>query len=419
VACGCDAGLIILDRYTFRRHNFVPDEAVFVAFSPDSRLLAFPSIHAGVVRLWDVALNREVAVLRHPGEPCSVAFSGDGRLLVTAGNRSVRIWRLSHTKEKLMLQGHTGGVPGVAFSPDGKLLASAIKDQTVKIWNPMTGQVVKDLTGFPGAAQTVAFSADGRLLAVGDYAGTIKICGGDSWEELATVDHALGSVIWAVAFSHDGKHFAAGGLSGLTLWRVVSDAGSAGIQPRLVLQPIPPVSQGFVGSLRFSPDSKLLAWTEGREQEGVTVHLWDLANSQKLPGPPSRSASTLIALSFSPDSKHLVFVNEQCEIEKWNLATGQKAASFGSEELRRGNPPRTALSGDGALFAAGSSRSVTVWDMEHKKLLLDLPEERGPIWSVAWSPNRELLAVGSSDGGLVIWNIPEIRAQLATIGLDW
>jgi hypothetical protein len=57
--------------------------------------------------------------------------------------------------------------------------------------------------------------------------------------------------------------------------------------------------------------------------------------------------------------------------------------------------------------------------MMARKLLVALPEKRGPIYSLAWSPNRELLAVGTSDGGLVIWNLPKVKARLAEIGLDW
>ena len=77
------------------------------------------------------------------------------------------------------------------------------------------------------------------------------------------------------------------------------------------------------------------------------------------------------------------------------------------------------MSNDGCWLAAESGRAVTVWDTRSKKLLLGFPEESGAVWSLAWSPNRDLLAVGTSGGGPVIWNIPNIRAQLAELGLDW
>ena len=51
--------------------------------------------------------------------------------------------------------------------------------------------------------------------------------------------------------------------------------------------------------------------------------------------------------------------------------------------------------------------------------VFSLPQESGPIWSLAWSPDGERLAVGLADGGLAIWNVRRIQAQLAQIGLAW
>jgi hypothetical protein len=44
-------------------------------------------------------------------------------------------------------------------------------------------------------------------------------------------------------------------------------------------------------------------------------------------------------------------------------------------------------------------------------------EERSPIWSLAWSPDARRLAVGLSDGGLVVWDLHQVEEQLAKHGL--
>ena len=62
---------------------------------------------------------------------------------------------------------------------------------------------------------------------------------------------------------------------------------------------------------------------------------------------------------------------------------------------------------------------MTVWDLNKRELLFALPEERGTVWSMAWSPDKSLLAVGSSHGGLAIWNVPRIKSELSRIGLGW
>jgi WD40 repeat protein len=47
------------------------------------------------------------------------------------------------------LPGHTNWVRSVAFSPDGKTLASSSEDETIKLWNPNTGECITTLADRP------------------------------------------------------------------------------------------------------------------------------------------------------------------------------------------------------------------------------------------------------------------------------
>src|SRR5262249_42066753 len=91
------------------------------------------------VKIWDVETGKEAHLpLRgHKEDVYAVAFSRDGRWLVSAGeDTTVRVWdrKAGYTLVRT-LRGHTGLVNCLAFSPDGQQLYSGSRDRTVKVWN--------------------------------------------------------------------------------------------------------------------------------------------------------------------------------------------------------------------------------------------------------------------------------------------
>jgi serine/threonine protein kinase/WD40 repeat protein len=428
LACACEEGLALLDTTTFQLQRFPQVERTpSVAFSPDSRLLAIANNLLGQVRVWNVTSRREVAILGNPSRLDdmihSVACSQDA--VVAASRRAVHKWNLAGSGEKLVLAGHSLATNSVVFSPDGKLLVSAGKDRSVKLWDPATGQLLKQFTDFGAAVEANSFSPDGKLLATGDWSGAIQIRDVASGKQLAALfgtQHKLG-VLWSVAFSPDGRYFAASGGGGVALWRIL---------PRRAI-PEPTVSlklerhwstYSCASDLLFSPDNELLAWVEWGDRHAVhhAIHIWDLKEACERPFPLEPLLHCYKSLAFLRSSTQLLFVAERTGMaEVWDLPTGCKAFTIGEQEAKEGGwlDCIIALSPDDARLAAITGRNVTVWDTASRSLLLKLPEEKSFIHSLAWSPDRQHLAVGTADGGIAIWKLRTIKAQLEEIGLGW
>ncbi|KIJ58358.1 hypothetical protein HYDPIDRAFT_65611, partial [Hydnomerulius pinastri MD-312] len=81
----------------------------------------------------------------HAGSINSMAYSPDGQHIVSdSWDNTIRIWN-ARTGQLLVidpLQGHTDWVWSVVYSPDGQHIVSGSRDNTIRIWNARTGQLV-------------------------------------------------------------------------------------------------------------------------------------------------------------------------------------------------------------------------------------------------------------------------------------
>ena len=152
-----------------------------LAVSPDRRLLASAS-RDGTARLWNVETGELVATLSAGKEIArNVAFNPEGTLLVVGYHTQTRVWDVSSGKLLATLSPHSDINTMVLFgtyldavdillSPDGKLLLT-IGDKSVKVWT-ITGEPVATLEGVHGP---VAFTPDGKLLAATGRDGSVQL----------------------------------------------------------------------------------------------------------------------------------------------------------------------------------------------------------------------------------------------------
>lgn len=89
---------------------------MWLAFSPDGKLLAASLLDSRTIMLWDVASGEEVHAVSSPVE--ALAFSPDGKLLAGAPQDfRIKLWRVGTWEEMLVLSGHADVVSALAFSP--------------------------------------------------------------------------------------------------------------------------------------------------------------------------------------------------------------------------------------------------------------------------------------------------------------
>ncbi|MFM7364745.1 MAG: protein kinase domain-containing protein [Cuspidothrix sp.] len=184
-----------------------------LAFHPDGQILASASWDK-TIKIWDINTGLELNTLTgHQLQVNAVTFSANGQLLASAScDRTARVWQLKAGKYHLFttLTGHAWAVLTVAFSPTNhNLLATGSSDNTIKLWDVSTGELMGTLSDHSWSVVAVAFSSDGETLISGSWDKTIKIWQIKTNKKIASLTGHTDSIS-SVAMSQDGILIASG-----------------------------------------------------------------------------------------------------------------------------------------------------------------------------------------------------------------
>ena len=287
-------------------------------------------------------------------------------------------------------------VNAIAISPDGKIIASGGDDKTIKLWDLTTGKILRTLKGHRDSIRAIAFSPDGQLLVSGGNDCTLKIWQVAKRQKPLTLKGHYGFVN-SVAISPDGQILAStseGETAELKLW-LLPDGDEIKYSGTVYC----------VSCVAFSPLGELIAI--GRDFGGIKLCQMPTYETHCI----LNRSGTVTSLAFSPDGQTLASGNTGKTIKIWQPSTGEELRILKTHSPRINSPKgdsgkvnSVAFSPDGQILASGSNdKTIKIWELSTGEVICTLTEHSAPIQSVAFSPDGQTLISGSWDKTIKIW----------------
>ncbi|WP_329271424.1 WD40 repeat domain-containing protein [Streptomyces sp. NBC_01451] len=405
----------------------------------------------GTIRLWDAEHATPIGPPMHGHhgtieDICAFLGPNDRTLLASAGgDRTVRIWDLSTGRQVGgPLTGHRGRVWGVCplpgwdadGNPDDRNLIAAADDGTVRVWDPMSGELRgAPLTGHTGGVWSLCtlpgrgfdgFPERTTLLATGGQDGTVRIwdpgSGSQVGEQIIANSGGIRSMCALPGWAPDGRSIlATAGDDGMThLWDPV-DGRRIGVPLEGHVGRVWGVCAVTNENAEGIPERTLLATTG---QDG-SIRLWDpVAGRQigpSLAGHDGRvmGVCAVPRLQTSRGRSLLASAGQDGTVRIWDPAVSEDRETdpFADRAVRvRAVSPLNRGLGKSTLVAnAADDGTVRIWDPAlgcqigrtlggHRGAVLGICTLPIPNQHHGTDPGTFRLATAGRDGTVRIWD---------------
>ncbi len=308
-----------------------------------------------------------------------------------AVNRHNQKWECTDT-----LEWHNKPINTIAIFTNGQYLISGDEGGTVAVWN-LTSQQPMAIYRTNNSILTVAASSNHSQIASGDKDRKIQLRRkesiGNSVQELhgdfSNLDSHNGFV-YTVQFSPDGKILASGGADRkIKLWN--TDTGK-------IIYTLDG-HQDVVTAIQFMPNGKILIGA-GADR---TIRFWDLEHKQLLKTIEAHEQK-IHALAISQDGKIIISSSSDRSVQIRQLGTTTHHILQGHQAAVL----TVAISPDRKTIASGSiDGMVNLWDADTQQLIASFQAHQSAVKSIVFKPVGNTFISASWDRTIKVWQLSQ------------
>jgi WD40 repeat protein len=318
---------------------------------------------------------------QHTNSVASIAYSRDGKFLVSAGwDNRINIWT-ANGRSIQTLVGDNERFFKVIIHPNSREIITASFERGVKIWHRhrQTGLWMDRSQGILDRPVTaLALSRDGLKLAIATQAASIQFYPDLRNAPLKYRSLPTSSLINDLSFSAEGREIVAANNDGtLKIWTI------EGKLSRTITG-----GHGKVSTVAVSPDGKTIA---AGTSDG-TISLWN--DRGQLPLYLQRQPRSILGLNFSPNGKILAATSEDRQIKLWNATTGKLVDTL---QGHQDSVNEVSFSPDGrTLGSASTDRTVRLWQIARPPATIVNRATR-----FGYNPLHDILVIGGTPTGTI------------------
>ena len=409
------------------------DGVKVVNFSPSGDFLAL-GLQNGQVRFWQARNDFFFNGAKHPRSSYVVLdWSPDNLWLVSGGGDSkARLTKRDGTFQHEI--GHQDWVEGVAFGPDPSWYATVSDDNKVRVIDTATGEE-KFRMSHAHFAQRVIVSSDGQWIASTGYDKVVRIWDSVSGNQMLQIPlEANGS---AISFNEKVDEIVVADENGnISIWDIsilTSRIGyieftefvrEARFTPsgeylivnaddynvwKIPAEDVGQILDGTKGDVILTANSLTYDTAISPDSNWVAVAELDTEDTQKNRGTlvsidgetqyPLEHGGEVSGVAFTNDSQFVATSGADGLVWLWNMA-GEKQFSLDNSEPIFS----VAISPTNSLLFIGLHDKIKIWELSSKEQVAEL-KQTGDINTIAINSNGTLLATGSTENNIALWNI--------------